>query len=99
MDRSGHHSRGTYSNCLPNGRAHQRAPGSAQRFLASPSIARLCGFGSVKKRPPNLLRRFNLDKTVCGIKIIFSAFINDADIAFCGSVFVRHNLVDLVQFQ
>ena len=75
------------------------APESAQRFSASLSIARLWGFGSVKKRPPNLLRRFNFDKAVCGIKIIFSALINDADIAFCCSVFVRHNLVNLVQFQ
>ena len=61
--------------------------------------ALLCGFCCMQERTPDRLRRLDLDKTICRIKIVFSTFVNYADISVPCSLVVWNDAVDFVQLK
>jgi hypothetical protein len=53
----------------------------------------------MEKRTPYRLRRLNLDKSVRGVKVIFSALIDHADIAIGCCCIIWDDAVNLVQLE
>jgi hypothetical protein len=45
------------------------------------------------------LRKVYGQETLCGVKVVFSALINDPKIIILGRSLVRQNLVDFVKFK
>jgi len=52
----------------------------------------------LKQGPTNRLRQLYLHETVRGVQIVFTALVDDPDVAVFGRVFVRQYAIDLVQF-
>src|SRR5712691_4493805 len=53
----------------------------------------------VKEGPANRLRQLYLYETARGVQIVFTALVDNPDVAVFGRVFVRQYAIDLVQFQ
>jgi hypothetical protein len=50
----------------------------------------------VKEGPTNRLRQIDLHETVRGVQIVFTALVDNPDIAVFGRVFIRQYAIDLV---